>query len=374
MARNRLDLVLDSLERGGAESVILHLATRFALAGCSVRVLTVRGGGALESISPSGVRLVSLGSNRARRAVVRLSRKLRDDPPSAILATQAHASAAAVIARLLSGISARLILRETTTPTPHGGLMRLVAPLGFCRMAYKFADGVVAPSVGVGARLRESIPAARVSVIPNPVDVDRIECASKEPLPPHLTLPAKFFVGLGNLRPVKRFDRLIEAYSLIAAQVSHDLVIVGDGPERHNLVAHAERLGVGRRVRLLGAMTNPFPVLARADVFVLSSEREGLPNALLEALALSMRVVAVDCPSGPMEILEGGRLGSLVQIGDISGLANAILASLERAPVSTGSLVRSRYGPGQISARYLEVLGIEPRQSAGDHTNVESRR
>jgi glycosyltransferase involved in cell wall biosynthesis len=374
VSKPRLDLVLDSLERGGAETVLLQLSTRFALLGCAVRIITIRSGGDLVSGLPKDVGLVSLGARRARHAVISLSRKFCEDPPSAILATQAHANASAVIAWLLSGISARLVLRETTTPVQQVGLSRAVAPMGVCRMVYKFANAVVAPSDGVATRLSELIPADRVSVIPNPVDVDRIKHASRALLPYSLTLPPRFIVGMGTLRAVKRFDRLIAAYSLIAAKADLDLVIVGDGSDRCSLVALADKFGVKGRVHFLGSLANPFPVLARAEVFVLSSDREGLPNALLEALALDVRTVAVDCPSGPTEILEGGKWGALVPLGDTPGLAKAILASIERAPISTCAMVRSRYGPNQICARYLEILGIEAKLNHPEDTTVERQR
>jgi glycosyltransferase involved in cell wall biosynthesis len=106
------------------------------------------------------------------------------------------------------------------------------------------------------------------------------------------------------------------------------LVIIGEGKERHRLAALAKQLGIAGRLDMAGFKANPFPYLARADLLVLSSRREGLPNALVEALALGISVVATDCSGGIRTLLRSGEVGCLVPVDDPRALANAMTRAL----------------------------------------------
>jgi len=105
-------------------------------------------------------------------------------------------------------------------------------------------------------------------------------------------------------------------------------MILGEGAERAALEALVARHGLGSHVTLPGWVVNPYPLLMRSQLFVLSSRWEGLPTVLIEALFCGLPVVATDCPSGPDEILEGGRYGALVPVGNVDALAAAILRAL----------------------------------------------
>jgi glycosyltransferase involved in cell wall biosynthesis len=134
-------------------------------------------------------------------------------------------------------------------------------------------------------------------------------------------------VGVGRLAPVKGFDLLIRAHATArAAGADHILRLIGEGPHRAELEALVRELGVQDSVDFTGFQANPLPDLAAADLFVLSSRFEGSGGlVLLEALALGVPIVAVDCPSGPRRLLSDGRYGRLVPSEDVDALAAALV-------------------------------------------------
>jgi glycosyltransferase involved in cell wall biosynthesis len=141
------------------------------------------------------------------------------------------------------------------------------------------------------------------------------------------------------------------------------LVILGKGRLQAKMRQLADRLGVSSDMQLPGFVENPYPHMAAAAVFVLSSAWEGSPNVLVEAMALGTPVAATDCPSGPREILQDGAYGRLTAVGDAEGLAEAIRETLAEPPdrhrLTAGAL---RYTVQASSAAYLAAFGIRPEQ------------
>jgi N-acetylgalactosamine-N,N'-diacetylbacillosaminyl-diphospho-undecaprenol 4-alpha-N-acetylgalactosaminyltransferase len=179
---------------------------------------------------------------------------------------------------------------------PGGALQRAVI-----RALYPRATRIIAVSEGVGEDLRDNfaVRADRIVAIPNPVDVDAI--AAKAALAPELSIEAPYIMAAGRLVRSKNFDVLIRAFA--ASGRSGKLLIVGEGPQREALLETARECGVADRVLMPGFVSNPYPLMRAADLFVLSSRAEGFPNALVEAMAVGAPVVAANCRSGPSEIL-----------------------------------------------------------------------
>ena len=236
------------------------------------------------------------------------------------------------------------------------------------RRLYPGAQRVVAVSEGVARALREGlgVPAERIEVIGNPVVTPRVLAgATHAPTHPwfHDGGPP-VVVGVGRLAPQKGFDVLLRAVAQARAARPCRLLILGDGGERAALEALADTLGIRDAVALPGFDADPFPAMAAAGAFVLSSAWEGLPNVLIQAMALGTPVVATDCPSGPAEVTDGGRLGRLVPVGDVAAMADGIVAALGsgRRPMDAAWL--ARYAPERIASRYEDVLGLPKRVSA----------
>jgi len=166
-------------------------------------------------------------------------------------------------------------------------------------------------------------------------------------------------LGIGRLEAQKDFATLLRAFAQVRSRQDCRLIILGEGSLRYELEALARKLGVAEHVDLPGFVNNPYAYLVRASVFVLSSTHEGMPNALIEALALGVPVVATNCRSGPAEILEGGRWGRLTPVGDASAMAQAIQEALAQPCSITDEIiesVRERFDLDKIVDRYLEVL------------------
>jgi glycosyltransferase involved in cell wall biosynthesis len=205
------------------------------------------------------------------------------------------------------------------------------------------ADLIVAPSRGVVEDVREitAIAAEKFQVVHNPVfRPEIVELADADPGHPWLTGAAiPVVIAAGKLKPQKDFETLLRAFARVRARRHARLMILGRGPDKQALLDLAQELGVSDDFQLPGHVRNPYAYFRRASVFVLSSAWEGLPNVLIEAMACGCPVVSTDCPSGPDEILDGGRIGRLVPVGNAVQMAEAIDATLD-SPPAAGEMVR----------------------------------
>lgn len=233
------------------------------------------------------------------RSIVQLFRVLRRLSPDIVISALERSNAANVVCRTI--LRYRAIVCEHVFTTGHlgggisGSIKRLVV-----RLTYRHADRVIAVSEGIGEDLVTNYGVARerVVVVNNPIDAERIVARSLEPT--SIETPDHYIVAIGRLVPAKNFPLLIEA---VAGSPNRKLLILGEGPEREALGGLIQRLGLTDRVQLCGYIVNPYPIVAGADFFVASSNVEGFPMALLEAMALGRPIVATNCPTGPEEIL-----------------------------------------------------------------------
>jgi len=229
------------------------------------------------------------------------------------------------------------------------------------RRLYPWADEIIAVSHGVADDLARvlKLPRERIRVIHNPVVTDQLYQKARE-APDHPWFAAgapPVVLGVGRLDPEKDFALLIEAFSILEKKRRVRLVVLGAGPERNALNSLIQELGISDSVELPGFVENPFSYMAGSAVLALTSWFEGLPNVLIEAMACGTPVVAVDCPSGPREILEGGRYGRLAPVGDAKALAHAIEETLDHPPQpETLRSAVMRFSADAVAKDYLEVL------------------
>ena len=339
---------LATLAGGGAERVTLDICRAARAGGHDVHLVLLRAEGAFLESVPDGVRVTGLGFARSRRAVAPLARLIRRERPAAVISHLWSANAAALLAAALARTGARRVAMQGISlardPGRSAPRMRLRRRL-LAAALYRLADVVVSPAEGVSGDLAHwlALPRARLATVPNPIDLDAIGAAAKAPAPHPWTEPGEppLILGVGRLAPQKNFALLIEAFARLRAERKARLMILGEGPLRAELEAQIAALGLERDVELPGFVANPFAYLARAGVFALSSDFEGLPNVVKEALACGCPVVSTHCPWGPSEILEDGRLGRLVPMGDAAAMAAALAATLDDPPSREALLARA---------------------------------
>ncbi|GIV09328.1 MAG: glycosyl transferase [Fimbriimonadales bacterium] len=358
----RVALFTVSLEVGGAERVLVTLANRFAERGHEVQMVLMKPEGALRQELSAGVRIVDLHTYRIGRTVLPLARYLRRERPDAMLSTLSQPNLVAILARRLARAPTRIVAREANTPTREFGsavlLKDRIVPALIARF-YRQADAIVAVSRGVQADLLRltRLPETRLPCIYNPVITQQLMHLREEPVEhawfQHGAPPV--VLAVGRLTPQKDFATLLRAFAQVSAP--SNLLILGEGEARTSLEQLAAQLGIAEHVQMPGYEPNPFKYMRRAAVFVLSSRYEGLPNALIQAMACGCPVAATDCPSGPREILDGGNYGVLVPVGDVDTMTQAILQGLEgRIPTAPPEWLQ-QFEENHIVTQYLKVLG-----------------
>jgi glycosyltransferase involved in cell wall biosynthesis len=318
---------------GGTELVLLRLAVAFARKGCKVwLVLRSKTGGLIESIPPE-VELVDLNVASTFRAVLPLRRFLLEKRPDILLTAYALNNLAAVIARRLAGVETRVVLSEHAEMdrrflgyrTWHRRVLPYLVPLLYGR-----ADAVVGVSEGVRRDLIElGVPAGIVHVMPNPALSADFSTDQLQPVdhPWFRDRSRPIVVAVGRLSIEKDFAMLVRAFARLKATVPARLVIVGTGDQEAALRALCDELGVTEDVWMAGFWPDPSLLVSKSSVLVSSSHAEGFGLVIAEALGCGCPVVATDT-AGASDILQGGRLGRLVPIGDAEAMADAIRATL----------------------------------------------
>ena len=353
-------IVLSQLTGGGAERVASSLASRWLEEGRAVTVVTLAAPDPAAYPLPPGVERVALGlagASRNRLAglfralgrVRALRGALRGRAPGAVVAFGDRTNVLAIVATLFTGIPTYVSERTDPRAARNGWHWRFLR-----RLLYPLATAVVVQTESVAEWARARF--RRVAVIPNFVSRPRLQAS------PGTDEGPRTLLALGRLERVKGFDLLCDAFARVApGHPSWSLAIVGEGAERPALTALVRRLGLEGRVTLPGRATDPGPALAAAHAFVLSSRREGFPNALLEAMAAGLPAVAFDCRSGPSEIVTHGEDGLLVAAGDVAALAAALERMMADAAGrarmgSAASAVASRFSPDRVMERWAELL------------------
>jgi glycosyltransferase involved in cell wall biosynthesis len=361
----RLAIFMPSFRGGGAERVMLTLAGGFADQNFAVDVLVAQHEGPLATQVHERVRVVDLQARRVMMAIPALVRYLRATAPDAMLAALAHANVVAAWAHALARAPTRLVLSEHTTASISAAnapqARARILPV-FMRPAYRAADGVVAVSEGVAEDLARLLrmERARITAIHNPIVTPRLLALAAQPLddPWFARGEPPVILSAGRLVPAKDFATLLRAFQAVRRNRPARLLILGEGTGRRALEALAAELGIAADVSMPGFVANPFCYMQRAAVFALSSRWEGFGNVLVEAMACGTPVVSTDCPVGPREILEGGRHGLMVPVGDADALARAITAQLD-APLAATVVERSRaFSLDAALSRYRQVLGL----------------
>ena len=198
-----------------------------------------------------------------------------------------------------------------------------------------------------------------LKVIYNPLLTDDIFTLADQKVA-HTWLQEKdaypLILSVGRLDKEKDFAALIKAFAILSEHNPARLMILGEGALRSKLEELIANLNLQDKVSLPGYVDNPYVFMKNCSLFVLPSNYEGLPGVLIEALDLSPRIVATDCPGGTREILDNGKYGKLVKVGDVEGLASAMLDALKSEPQQCDAEFLARFKPETVVPQYLQVL------------------
>jgi len=356
-------IVTSSMEGGGAQRAVAKLAAGLVRRGQAVDLVLAHARGPYLAEIPPEVRVVDLDVRRMATAVLPLARYLRHERPSAVLSVLDYVNVVCVAARGLARSDVRLVVSERNTlsmTVAHTTRRRTRLMPRLVRWAYPRADAVVAVSEGVAHDLVTGfgLAGSSVRVLNNPVVTPEVTRMQSRPAShPWLRDPSLTVVlAVGRLVQQKDHATLIEAFARADLGPQVRLVVLGEGPLRPDLEAVVARHGLAGRVHLPGFVDNPYAEMAAADLFVLPSRWEGSPGVLIEAMSCGVPVVATDCPSGPDQILDGGRYGRLVPVGDVASLAQAltdgVAGRIARPPAESWA----GYTQEVVVDRYLEVL------------------
>ena len=363
MDQRPIALFMPSLHGGGAERVMLDIASEIVDRGMPVHLVLVRAEGHYRDLVPEGVQIIDLDSHRTATSLLKLVGYVRRECPVALLSTLAHANVIALAAKVMLRGDLRIIARMANTYGEElaNGRLKHRLVLRLLKRMLPLADGIVAVSEGVAEDLSVHVPAVshKITTITNPVATSEIIGKAAEPVdhPWFGVEGPPVILSAGRLTNVKDHSTLLRAFAEVLHSRMAHLVILGEGPERENLLRLAERHGIARQVDLPGFKPNPFAYMSKASVFVLSSRYEGFPNVLVQAMACGTPVVSTDCRSGPGEILEAGRWGRLVPVGGWHSMADAILETLDNhVPADHLARRASAYSVPTSLDRYLNIL------------------
>ena len=346
---------------GGIERKMVILCREFLRHDVRPEIVLLRGGvEPYPDLLPPEVEIIDLTTRSKLDGSLKLARYFRDRRPRAVITAKDHSAQTAIFARGLARTRTPIFVKVTNTLSMvvrRGGKRHMI------KWLYPRMDGIIAISQGVADDLVQAfgIPQDKVSVIYNPMITpdfpERLAAPADHPWLQPGQPPV--ILGAGRLTRQKDFSSLIEAFAMVRRSRACRLLILGEGPEREALQHRIRDLAVDADAQLPGFVADPLPFMHRAKAFALSSIYEGLGNVLIEAMAAGIRIVATDCPSGPAEILEGGRYGELVEPANPAAMAAALARQLDapgRAEPPDAAL--DRFDSARVARSYLRLFGM----------------
>lgn len=358
-------ILLPDLRGGGAERVMIDLAREFARLGHTVEFVLMRAAGDFLPDVRRDFAVFDLATSRTHRVAGPLAHYLRDRKPDVVIANMWPLTSVAVIGKALSRQPCSLLLVEHNTLTrQYASWGRLHNLFLSATMAttHRFADRIAAVSEGSAIDMAglARLPSDRVTVLHNPIPQKPMPGPEARAMADTLWAcpPGQRILTVGSLKAQKNHPLLLRAFAAMSRPDAR-LMLLGQGGNEVALQTLASDLGIADRVIFSGFHPDPSPFYATADLFVLSSDYEGLPTVLIEALSFGVPVVSTDCPSGPAEILQGGRFGRLVPVGDAAALACAMEDALA-APVNRAALLQraADFAPEIAARKYLNLMGL----------------
>lgn len=361
--------VLPSLAGGGAERAVATLLTHLDPTAVTPHLCLYKKEGIFcREVEAAGVPIheINVNGRSDPRLIPRLRHLIRQLQPNMTIGVMRSCGIMAAIAHRLAAVPGTVWINEQNHPSAEMAQFgKAKIKTAVYRPILKSVNGIIAISNGIADDLTQNfgVPASKIVTIPNPIDIPTLQQKAQHPIN-HRWFGGSYrpLVSVGRLHPQKGHDVLIEAFKQVHTAVPQSrLLIIGRGAEEENLTRQIKRLSLEESVELAGFQANPYPAITHAELFVLASRYEGFGIVLAEALALQTAVVATDCPSGPAEILAGGKAGLLVPPNDAAALANHLLTLLNEPAkqahfVKTGYDQVQQYAATAVAAQYTKLF------------------
>lgn len=388
MSRNKtlqgrpITFFFSSFRAGGGERVMVTLANATVAEGHPVEVVVLKGVGEYKKHFHQDISIVDFDVWRMIFSLPKLIYYLLRTQPCVMIATDEYTHILLLTARFFSRVNTRVVLRIGNIYSElyrrHTGIKHAIT-FWMIQRIYKYADAIIVNSKGVADDIAAiaNVDVSKVKVIYNPKALADIRRYGDEKTGimwlDDKTLP--IVMSVGRLREQKNLSVLLHAFAHVVQNIPVRLVLVGAGREEGALRSLVEELGISESVTFTGYQENPYAFMAKADVYVLPSLWEGMPNALMEAMVCGLPVIAADCNSGPRELLapesdhkarlkkglEQAPFGILVAVNDQDALEHALTTMLSdealRARYRKKALERAEsFDQERVIKQYLTVL------------------
>ncbi|WP_298807447.1 glycosyltransferase [uncultured Psychrobacter sp.] len=360
--KKKIAFLLPNFSTGGAEKVTSILANEFANKGFSIDLVLLDAHGELLTTLDSRINVIDLKSSRIRQGFLPLLQYLKAERPDTLLALMWPLTLLAVLAFKLANLPGRVVVSDRTTysqsPLLKSRLNRFIFKSSI-PLIYPLANARLAVSAGVADDLSNlsRINRDNITVVHNPISQNIPAFSMQQQQTAWQNFHGKKIVAVGSLKWAKNYPLLLQAFAILLQKEQAILTIVGQGELLSELELNAKKLGIEAYVQFVGFSKVPQKWIASADLFVLSSHYEGLPNVIIESLAMGTPIVSTDCKSGPREILCDGKYGKLVPVNDIDAFAQAMLQSLKEEHDIEGLKKRAAdFSVDKIAAQYLDIM------------------
>lgn len=354
---------LMDLDGGGAERAIISLAGEIAKRDINVDLVVGDASSRYRSEVSPGVNLIDFETRSKWGVFIKLLDYLKIGRPSAIMSALDPANVILFFASTFAFyrgrvvVSQRAVIDASLDELRPGRRFIMNSLLKFC---FPRANKVVSNSFAASAEVVErwNVSPSKLATIQNSIDLERIQSLANEPVEDFKGVDPSvpLVIAVGSLSERKDFGTLIRAFALVSSQRDVQLLILGEGSQRPMLESMARELEVTNKIHFPGFDQNPYKWIKMSSVFVSSSTGEGFPNVLAEALSLGRQIVATDCPGDTSRLLESGKWGRLVPVGDHSAMATEIMAALDFPLSNVGTARAADFSPSRNAHEYVRIL------------------
>lgn len=356
----KICILSSGLAVGGAERFAINLATSITDQNIEVDLIIINKKKNSLKVN-NKINVIDLNISRSRYAILKIINYVYTNKPNLFISTQNYLNIIAFFSSLFCK-KTKFFFREANDPTKnhiYNNPFKNMIFFYLVKLTYTYADTLISPSKGVMLNLKKYYNLKRkIHVINNMVDKEKILIESNDNIDKYINLFNKpCIINIGRLEKQKNHELLINAFKDVLKNFNCNLIIIGDGSLKKNLQQQINDLKIDKNVYLLSKISNPYPFLKKSKVFVLTSDFEGFPNTILEALILGVKVISTNCESGPREILENGKYGILVETNNKDMLSSSIIQSLNNHENKKFiEEISNKYGKIKISKQYISLI------------------